>query len=112
VYSQSVPKFTPRLEVLPPPQRRLWPELGAIPPRFALYGGTGLAVRLGHRDSVDFDFFSKEPFDARALARDIPFLDGAERLQVGENTLTCRVERDGAVLVSFFGGLGFGQVAP
>ena len=28
------------------------------------------------------------------------------------NTLKCRIERDGPVLVSFFGGLGLGQVAP
>jgi Nucleotidyl transferase AbiEii toxin, Type IV TA system len=32
-------------------------------------------------------------------------------VQVGPGTLTCRVERDGPVLVSFFGGLGLGQVA-
>ena len=39
-------------------------------------------------------------------------LKGAERVQVGPNTLTCRVERDGPVLLSFFGGLGLGQVTP
>ena len=35
----------------------------------------------------------------------------AERVQVDSNTLTCRVDRDGPILVSFFGGLGLGQVA-
>jgi len=34
--------FEPRLDVLPGPQRALWDELGAIPPEFVLYGGTGL----------------------------------------------------------------------
>jgi hypothetical protein len=31
---------------------------------------------------------------------------------VAPNTLKCRVQRDGAVLVSFFGGLDLGQAAP
>lgn len=35
----------------------------------------------------------------------------AERVQMGPDTLICRIERDGPVLVSFFGGLGLGQVA-
>ena len=30
---------------------------------FALRGGTSLAFRLGHRVSVDLDFFTNEPFD-------------------------------------------------
>lgn len=31
---------------------------------FALYGGTAIALRLGHRTSVDFDFFNDRPLDA------------------------------------------------
>ena len=50
--------FTPRLDILPPPQRRLWDELAAIPPEFVLYGGTAIALHLGHRQSVDFDFLA------------------------------------------------------
>jgi hypothetical protein len=34
--------FAPRLEILPPPQRRLWDELAAVPEEFVLYGGTAL----------------------------------------------------------------------
>lgn len=33
-------------------------------------------------------------------------------MQVVSHTLTCRVERGGPVLVSFFGNLGLGEVAP
>ena len=102
----------PRLDILPPPQRALWPELSATPDHFTLYGGTALAVRLGHRVSADFDFFSVWPFDPDQLAGAIPFLADAERVQVDENTLTCRVERGGPILVSFFGGLRIGQAAP
>jgi len=49
--------FTPRLDILPPSQRRLWDELSAVPEEFVLYGGTAIALHLGHRESVDFDFF-------------------------------------------------------
>jgi len=104
--------FRPRLDILPPAQRTLWPELDATPEHFTLYGGTALALRLGHRNSVDFDFFSNTAFDPDALAREIPYLADAERVQVAAHTLTCRVERDGPVLLSFFGDLGLGQAAP
>ena len=103
--------FAPNLEPLPPPQRALWPELAATPDSFTLYGGTGLALRLGHRASVDFDFFSNVAFDPERLAAQIPYLKDAERIQVSPDTLTCRVDRGGPVLLSFFGGLGLGQVA-
>ena len=104
--------FKPNLTILPPPQLLLWPELDATPEHFTLYGGTALALRLGHRASVDFDFFSNQPFDPDELAAAVPYLKGAERVQVAPNTLKCRIERNGPVLVSFFGGLGLGQAAP
>jgi hypothetical protein len=108
----KVPVLVPDLSMLPPPQLKLWPEMGATPEAFTLYGGTALALRLGHRTSVDFDFFSNAPFDPERLASTVPYLKDAERVQIAPDTLTCRVDRGGAVLVSFFGGLGLGQVAP
>jgi len=104
--------FKPNLTILPQQQLQLWPELDATPEHFTLYGGTALALHLGHRASVDFDFFSNQPFDPDELAAAVPYLKGTERVQVDMNTLKCRIERDGPVLVSFFGGLGLGQVAP
>lgn len=102
--------FTPKLTTLPPAQQRLWPELRAIPANFVLYGGTALALRLGHRQSVDFDFFSSEPFQPADLFRTLSFLSGATRLQSARNTLTVEVDREGPVLLSFFGGLSLGRV--
>ena len=107
-----MPTFKPRLDVLPPAQRTLWPELDATPDHFTLYGGTALALRLGHRASLDFDFFSHLAFDPEAIATELPFLGGAERVQVESHTLTCRVDRAGPVLVSFFGNLGLGEAGP
>ena len=80
--------FIPTLATLPLPQRKLWPELAATPEAFTLYGGTALALRLGHRASVNFDFFSNKPFDPNELARKLPYLKDAERVQVAPNTLT------------------------
>ncbi|MDQ2898482.1 MAG: nucleotidyl transferase AbiEii/AbiGii toxin family protein [Acidobacteriota bacterium] len=97
--------FRPRLEVLAEPQRRLWSELRATPADFVLYGGTALALRLGHRNSEDFDFFSSEAFSADDLLRKVSYLRNARVDQFQENTLTCAVDREGPIKASFFGGL-------
>lgn len=108
----TVMVFTPNLSTLPTAQRALWRELEATPDHFTLYGGTALALYLGHRTSVDFDFFSNASFDPDELAKSVAYLKDAERIQVAPNTLTCRVDRGDPVIVSFFGDLNFGQVAP
>ncbi len=100
----------PNLSTLPDHQRTLWPELQQIPDRFVLYGGTAVAIRLGHRQSVDFDFFSSESFTAEALRGEIPLLAASETLQIATNTLTVSVARGRPVRLSFFGGLGIGRV--
>jgi len=76
--SKKVPILVPNLSMLPPPQLRLWPELGATTETFTLYGGTALALRLGHRTSVDFGFLSNASFDPERLAIMIPYLKDAE----------------------------------
>jgi hypothetical protein len=100
----------PKLEILPRPQRRLWIELKDTPQEFVLYGGTSLALRLGHRTSEDFDFFSNRPFVPDALRKAIGYLEGGEMRQFEENTLTAVVDRDGPVKVSFFGNLKLNRV--
>jgi hypothetical protein len=102
--------FKPRMDVLPLAQQNFWRERPTIPPHFVLYGGTAIALRLGHRSSEDFDFFSSEPFEVSALMDALSFSRDAEILQAAANTLTLRVERDGPVKISFFGGLTFGRV--
>lgn len=96
-------KFTPRLDILPPPQRRLWDELAAVPVDFVLYGGTALALHLGHRQSMDFDFFGDRPLDPALLIPAVPFLADATVTQRAPNTLSCTVDRGGVVQLSFFG---------
>lgn len=102
--------FTPRLDVLPPAQRRLWPELAAVPPTYVLYGGTALALQFGHRNSVDFDFFSSDPLDEIVLRAALPWLDRGEVVQRQPDTLSVVVERGDPIALSFFGGLTLGRV--
>ena len=98
-----------RLDILPLPQRQLWLALASVPNHFVLYGGTALALRLAHRASVDFDFFSSESLDAERLLR-LPFAANAEVLQRQPDTLTLSVVTSEPVKVSFFGGIDFGRV--
>src|SRR5947209_1834915 len=95
--------FHPHLNILPIPQRLLWEELTDVPPDFTLYGGTAVALHLGHRHSVDFDIFRAKAINTAALYADIPFLHDATIIQQEKNTLTCLVDRSGPVKVSFFG---------
>lgn len=95
--------FVPRLDILPDPQRRLWDELADVPSEFVLYGGTAVALHLGHRQSVDFDFFGNRPFDSVKLTASIPFMTAATITQREPNTLSGIVDRDGPVKLSFFG---------
>jgi hypothetical protein len=103
--------LTPVLEILPASQLAFWKEEKRIPKHFVLYGGTALALRLGHRQSVDFDFFSSAPFDLVKLSSTISFFNEAEILQSQPDTITLRIDRKGPVMISFFGNLSFGQLA-
>ncbi len=102
--------FAPRLDILPPAQQRLWPQLTDVPSRFVLYGETAIALRLGHRQSVDFDFFSSEPFEPDQLFGAFPELRRGRRLQSKTNTVTVELERGETVGLSFVGGLTLGRV--
>lgn len=101
--------LVPVLRVLPPEQRQVFDLLRPTPQDFVLYGGTALALRLGHRQSVDFDFFSCRPFQPVELLRQIPYLKDGRVIQEGESTLSCEVGT-AAVKLSFFGGLSLNQV--
>jgi hypothetical protein len=102
--------FLPRLEILPPPQQAVWnlltsaKELG-----FVLYGGTAIALRLGHRTSIDFDFFSSKPLNKERLLKKMPFLGESPPEQDKPNTFTVITR---GVKFSFFGNLTFGCHTP
>ncbi|MFI0347846.1 MAG: nucleotidyl transferase AbiEii/AbiGii toxin family protein [Chthoniobacterales bacterium] len=103
--------FQPHQEILPQAQQELWPQLRpAAGLGFVLYGGTAIALQLGHRQSIDFDFFSERKLEKEKLWEAFPFLKNSTLLQDRENSLTVEVRENEPVKVSFFGGLTFGRV--
>jgi hypothetical protein len=104
----------PRLDILPAAQRTLWPQLADVTRHsFVLYGGTAVALYLGHRESVDFDFFTNLTFQPDDLVGSYRLLREVEVLQSQQNTLTVitKGRETGGVKISFFGGLRFGRLA-
>lgn len=102
----------PNLSILPAAQEQFWNELGgSVPSHFVLYGGTAIALRLGHRASIDFDFFSDQAVDYDRLTRDMPSMKKAVVLDRQPNTVIASMPMaSGEVKVSFFGGLTIGRV--
>jgi hypothetical protein len=101
-----------RTDILPAAQREIWPQLApARSLSFVLYGGTAVALHLGHRVSVDFDFFTAAPLDKAKLNASLAFLRGATIVQDEANTLeVTATQPSGPVKVSFFGGIGIGRI--
>jgi hypothetical protein len=104
--------FDPKTEILPKPQQEIWPLLAPAPGlSFVLYGGTAVALYLGHRRSVDFDFFRSEPLDKKELEASFEFMRDAQTIQEDENTLVVIAQMpSGPVKVSFFGDLSIGRI--
>ena len=100
------------LDILPPAQRAFWDDdLDTLPRGWVLYGGTAIALHVGHRQSRDFDFFATDPLDRTALRRGCPVLADARTLQDEPDTLTVVAEKAGVpIKLSFFGGIGLGRV--
>jgi hypothetical protein len=104
--------FDPRIEILPAAQKEIWPQLAPAPDlSFVLYGGTAVALHLGHRVSIDFDFFKAEPLEKARIEASFQFVRNARTIQEDENTLVMGVLMpSGPVKVSFFGGLALGRI--
>src|SRR3989344_1060898 len=70
---------------------------------FYLAGGTGLALQLGHRDSIDFDFFSTKNFDTVKLFAKIKKVFLSHKiLKIQEEPNTLNVLIDGKIKISWF----------
>lgn len=70
---------------------------------FYLAGGTGLALQLGHRDSIDFDFFSPKDIDTLKLFFTIQYIFKNHKiLKVQEEKNTLTVFIDDNIKLSFF----------
>lgn len=103
--------FSPNFSILSDPQWEIWPLLSASKNLgFVLYGGTALSLRLSHRVSVDFDFFSNRPLAANDvnLFESIPIIKESQIIQEEENTLS--IVTPNGVKISFFGNIKFGCI--
>jgi hypothetical protein len=100
--------FAPFLKALPDAQQKIWPSLSPVVPLgFVLYGGTAIALQLGHRVSIDFDFFKQEPLDKSMIYKKLPFCQEGKVFQDQPNALSLT---HGGVKFSFFGDVNFGRV--
>jgi len=88
-------------EILPDQQKRLFDILSEqiwIAP-FYLAGGTSLALQIAHRQSVDFDFFTKNDFDNRDIIEKLRDLGKFELFNEARNTINALLND---VRISFF----------
>lgn len=82
------------LKILNKEQLLVFSQLGFLRKEgFYLGGGTALALQLGHRTSVDFDFYSPKHFDSNKLFNRLENIFGEETKKIGEeeDTLFCRL---------------------
>jgi predicted nucleotidyltransferase component of viral defense system len=67
---------------------------------FYLAGGTALALQIGHRTSVDFDFYTEKKFDSRKLREEFDKrFKKVQEIYIAEDTLELNIDGVG---VSFF----------
>ena len=88
-------------EILNPKQKELLQKFEFLKDsNYYLAGGTALALQLGHRTSVDFDFYSPEPFDQNKLLEQFEQLFPKVLVQeISNGTLLMDIE---GVNISFF----------
>lgn len=99
-------------EIFPPAQDRLWHTLGEHAETlqqwgYYLAGGSALALQVGHRQSIDFDFFSRQE-GLGAASRDwLEQFAGTIIRDADPHTVHAEVQ---GVKVSLLGGYRYGIV--
>jgi len=110
--------FNPHLEILSEVQQWVYPQLRNLKDLgFVLYGGSALALQLGQRQSVGFEFFLHGRLKQKLLRGACPLLGDESlvtQIQDSENTVTFEISPPdsgkGIATISFFGNLGYGRV--
>ena len=88
--------------VLPKKQIQIYKKLRELPwlEDFYLAGGTALTLQIGHRQSIDFDFFSIKDFNNRIVKDNLSLIGEFTILSEEENTIHGILE---GVNLSFLG---------
>lgn len=105
-------------DILPPSQRAIWGTFEkANLSQLILFGGTAVALRYGHRQSIDFDFFGGINISPEIIYQRLPWLEThiQEVLQSKPNTFVITatapgMHSSGTVKLSFFGGISIALV--
>lgn len=90
-------------DILDENRKKILPLFDTSKSDFYLAGGTALALQLGHRDSIDFDFFTDKSFLTSELYEKLEKIFKDHRIlktQDNKNTLT--VLLDDSIKISFF----------
>ncbi|PIZ27754.1 hypothetical protein COY45_00770 [Candidatus Berkelbacteria bacterium CG_4_10_14_0_8_um_filter_42_34] len=89
------------LEVLDKKRQKLLSQLGFLKKYgFYMAGGTALALHLGHRTSLDFDFYTRKKFNNQSFLRELEKrFKTTILIETAEQTLIVRINE---VEVSFF----------
>jgi predicted nucleotidyltransferase component of viral defense system len=83
-------------------RKKILPLLTKASANFYLAGGTGLALQIGHRDSIDFDFFTKDEFNTVSLFESIrTIFEGLTVVKTQEEKNTLSVSVDNSIKISF-----------
>lgn len=90
-------------DILDKERKDILPILENFKSRFYLAGGTALALQLGHRDSIDFDFFTDKPLDTNKLFLEVSKLfDGFKIQKTQEEKDTLSIFLNDKIKISFF----------
>jgi predicted nucleotidyltransferase component of viral defense system len=90
------------IDILPEEQLQLFEKLSSLTfiSDFYLAGGTCLALQIGHRRSIDFDFFIPDDFDTSDIINRLTKIGKYQRDNEEKNTINGSLND---VRISFFG---------
>lgn len=99
-------------EIFPPAQNQLWHTLGEHADTlnqwgYYLAGGSALALHIGHRQSIDFDFFSRQEGIGAASRDWLEKFSGTIIRDINKHTVHAEVQ---GVKVSLLGGYRYETV--
>jgi len=90
-------------DILDEQRRELLPAMVSFKDNFYLAGGTALALQIGHRDSIDFDFFTEESFSTNKLFEQLNIIFNGHKLEkTQEEKDTLSILIDNNIKMSFF----------
>lgn len=90
-------------DILDTKRKNILSKLANITNGFYLAGGTALALQLGHRDSIDFDFFSPTEFsNAKLFEKITTIFTGFNIIKTQDEKDTLSVTVNENIKLSFF----------